>query len=60
MELISKTNISNILEISFSWKGSEVIVFVVSSIQLPSSRCAWYGFNVPIFDLQSKQKYEHD
>ena len=36
--LISKTNISNISGISFSWKWLTLIVFAVSIIQLPSRK----------------------
>ena len=60
ISLISKTNISNISEISFSWKWLTPIVFAVSIIQLPSRKGARYGFNVPNCYLKTKAKYEQD
>ena len=56
---ISKTNISNISEISFSWKWLTPIFFAVI-IQLHSRKCAPCGFNVPNCYLKAKAKYEQD
>ena len=62
ISLISKTSISNISEISYSWKWLTPIVFAVSIIQLPSRKGARYGFNVPNCYLKTKtlSKYEHE
>ena len=62
ISLISKTSISNISEISYSWKWLTPIVFAVSVIQLPSGKGAKYGFNVPNCYLKTKtlSKYEHE
>ena len=58
ISLISKTNISNISEISFSWKWLTPIAFPVSIIQLPFRKDARYGSNVPNCYLKTKAKYE--
>ena len=60
ISLISKTNISNIFEISFSWKWLTPIVYVALIIQLPSRKGARYGFNMPNCYLKTKAKYEQD
>ena len=60
ISLISKTNISNISEISLSWKWLTPIVFAVWIIQLPSRKGTRYGFNVPDCYLKTKAKYEQD
>ena len=60
ISIISKTNISNISEISFSWKWLAPIVLAVLIIQLPSRKGARYGFNVPNCYLKTKAKYEQD
>ena len=60
ISLISKTNISNISEISFSRKWLKSIVFAVLIIQLPSRKGARYGFNMPNCYLKTKAKYEQD
>ena len=60
ISIISKTNISNISEISFSWKWLTPIVFAVWIIQLPSRKGTRYGFNVPNCYLKTKAKYEQD
>ena len=60
ISLISKTNISNVFEISFSWKWLTPIVYVVLIIQLPSRKGARYVFNVPNCYLKTIAKYEQD
>ena len=60
-KLVSKANISNISEISFSWKLLALTVFTVSVTQLQLRKGTRYGLNLmcPIV-LKSKPKFEHD
>ena len=60
ISLISKTNIPNILEFSFSWKWLTPIAFALLIIQLSSRKGARYRFNVPNCYLKAKAKYEED
>ena len=57
--LIGKTKLveSNVALLTFL---KLLVVFAVSTIQLPSRKGARYGFNVPSCYLKTKPKYEFD